>query len=69
VVRQVAPDGTIITLAGTGEAGSDGDGGPAHGAQLNAPESLFVDAAGHLYVGDEANHNLRVIDPPALSGP
>jgi hypothetical protein len=63
VVRQVAPDGTITTLAGTGEAGSDGDGGPAHRAQLNAPESLFVDAAGDLYVGDESNHNIRVIDP------
>jgi len=63
VVRQVAADGTITTFAATGEAGSDGDGGPAVRARLNAPESLFVDRTGRLYVGDEASHNIRVIDP------
>ncbi|HSA80484.1 MAG TPA: hypothetical protein VLE23_06650, partial [Geminicoccaceae bacterium] len=37
VVRQVAPDGTIAPLAGTGEAGNGSDGGSADGARLNAP--------------------------------
>jgi sugar lactone lactonase YvrE len=63
VVRQVTPDGTIATFAGTGEAGNDGDGGPADRAQLNAPAFLFVGPAGHLYVGDSSNHNIRVITP------
>lgn len=63
VVRQVSPDGIITTLAGTGEAGNGGDRGPADQAQLNAPESLFVDAAGRLYIGDESSHNIRVVDP------
>ena len=62
VVRQVAPDGTIATLAGTGEPGNDGDGGPADRAQLTAPAFLFVGPAGHLYVGDPSNHNIRMID-------
>lgn len=66
VVRQVARDGTITTLAGTGEAGNSGDGGPAERARLDAPESLFVDAAGRLYVGDESNHNIRVIEPAGI---
>jgi sugar lactone lactonase YvrE len=63
VVRQVAADGTITTLAGTGEAGNSGDGGAAVRARLSAPRSLFVDAVGRVYVGDEASHNVRVVDP------
>jgi sugar lactone lactonase YvrE len=63
VVRQVAADGTIATLAGTGKPGNDGDGGPADRAQLSAPAFLFVGPAGHLYVGDPSNHNIRVIEP------
>src|SRR5579872_1834764 len=42
-VRKVAPDGSISTVAGTGQAGSGGDGGPALAAQLNAPRNLAVD--------------------------
>lgn len=63
VVRQIAADGIITTLVGTGEAGNSGDGGPAARARLKGPESVFVDAAGRLYIGDEYNHNIRVVDP------
>lgn len=62
VVRQVGLDGIITTIAGTGEAGNSGDGGPAVEARLSAPESIFVADDGRIYVGDEANHNIRVID-------
>ncbi len=47
-----APDGVIETIAGTGEFGSDGDGGPATEATISDPESLLLDKAGNLYVGD-----------------
>lgn len=63
VVRQITPDGIITTVVGTGEAGNSGDGGPADRARLSEPESLFVDAEGRLYIGDESNHNIRVVDP------
>lgn len=62
VVRQVDPEGTISTLAGSGREGGAGDGGPARLAEFCAPESLFVDAAGRIYVGDESDHTVRVID-------
>ena len=52
-VREVvAATGLITTVAGTGEAGFSGDGGPATEAKLNAPGWLALDRAGNLYVGD-----------------
>jgi len=38
--------GIISTVAGTGTAGSSGDGGAATSAQLNGPEGVVVDASG-----------------------
>ncbi|HEV2446215.1 MAG TPA: IPT/TIG domain-containing protein, partial [Candidatus Sulfopaludibacter sp.] len=44
--------GTITTIAGTGAAGSTGDGGPATIAPLVNPAGLAVDSAGNVYVSD-----------------
>jgi sugar lactone lactonase YvrE len=63
VVRRVDGDGTITTVAGTGRRGFGGDGGPAREALLDAPQSLWIDAGGRVFVGDEHNHAVRVIDP------
>jgi sugar lactone lactonase YvrE len=49
-VRMVDAQGIITTVAGTGDLGSDGDGGPAVAATLTKPHSLAVDASGNLYV-------------------
>lgn len=62
-VRRVGPDGLITTLAGTGEAGSAGDGGPAAQAQLSLPHSVSVTAAGGLLVADTLNDRIRLIAP------
>lgn len=61
VVRRVAADGTISTVAGIGTAGYSGDGGPATGAQFNGPTGVAVDAAGNLYVADTANNCVRKV--------
>jgi cysteine-rich repeat protein len=58
-IRRVAVDGTITTVAGTGTLGFSGDGGPATEAQLNYPQAVAVDAAGALYVADQANQRVR----------
>jgi uncharacterized protein (TIGR03437 family) len=42
----------ISTVAGSGETGFSGDGGPATRAQLNGPWSVAVDSAGSLYIAD-----------------
>jgi sugar lactone lactonase YvrE len=54
--------GIISTLAGTGEAGFSGDGGPAPGAALSAPAGVAVDPGGNVFVSDRGNHRVRRID-------
>jgi len=51
-VRKVTPAGVITTIAGTGQAGFSGDGGPAVAAQLFSPGALAIDGNGNLYIVD-----------------
>lgn len=55
-------DGIITTVAGTGEKGSDGDGGPAVAARLMDPDGLALDGRGRLFIADVAAHRVRVVD-------
>jgi sugar lactone lactonase YvrE len=63
LIRKITPDGLIATIAGTGVAGNDGDGGLATAAQLNAPSNIALDNAGNLYIADTQNSRVRVIRP------
>jgi sugar lactone lactonase YvrE len=60
-VRKVGRDGTIATLAGTGEPGVGGDGGPATKARLHGPYGVSVDRHGNVYVADQRNNRVRKI--------
>jgi sugar lactone lactonase YvrE len=63
VVRRVdARTRVVSTVAGTGEAGFSGDGGPASGAQLRQPHSIAFDAGGNLLVCDIGNGRVRAVD-------
>ncbi len=63
VVRRVdASTGLISTVAGTGERGFSGDGGPAVSAQFNRPHSIALDGKGLLYIADIGNHRIRRVD-------
>jgi hypothetical protein len=53
--------GIITTVAGTGVAGFSGDGAAAAAAQLNQPAYTSFDAAGNMYIGDDANFRVRKI--------
>ena len=63
VVRKVdMRTGIISTVAGTGEAGFSGDGGPAAEAQLRAPHSIVFAPDGRLLICDIGNHRMRRVD-------
>lgn len=62
-VRRVADDGTVEPVAGTGEPGFSGDGGPAVAARLWLPFGLAVDwRSGTVYIADRYNHAIRSVD-------
>jgi len=61
-VRRVdAETGVITTVAGNGERGYSGDGGPAVDARLNEPNAVALDGAGVLYIADTLNHAIRAV--------
>lgn len=62
VIREVAPDGTITTFAGTGTAGYTGDAGPSTAADLDHPYGVAVDADGNIYIADSGNDVIRRVD-------
>jgi sugar lactone lactonase YvrE len=61
-VRKVDASGIILTVAGTGEPGYSGDGGPAVAAQLERPQDVAVDEGGNLYITDSVNNRIRRVD-------
>lgn len=61
-IRRVDPNGIITTVAGTGQPGFSGDGGPATSAQLNMPFAIAVDLSGNLYITDWGNYRIRKVD-------
>ncbi len=54
--------GTIVTVAGSGGAGYDGDNKLATNAQLDTPPFVAVDQAGNIYIADQRNHRIRKVD-------
>jgi uncharacterized protein (TIGR03437 family) len=60
-IRMVAPNGTITTVAGNGNQGFSGDGGPATKAELNEPFGIAFDPYGNLFIADSGNNRIRVL--------
>ncbi len=65
-IRRVAPDGTITTVAGTGNTGYNGDGQQATQAALYWPHDVLVDDAGVIYIADSAHHRIRRVGPDGV---
>mgnify|MGYP001254056237 CR=1 FL=1 len=66
VIRRLAVDGTISTVAGSGTAGAQGDGGPARLALLSQPFGVALDDDGTLYIGDRGNFKVRRVTPDGV---
>jgi streptogramin lyase len=62
ILRIDAATQTLHRVAGTGQQGYSGDGGPALQAKLGGPKGLALSGDGDLYVADTENQVIRRID-------
>lgn len=65
VIRKITAGGTAMTLAGKPGVSGSADG-TGSAARFEFPAGLAVDAAGTIYVTDQAGHNLRKITPAGV---
>jgi trimeric autotransporter adhesin len=61
-VFKLNSSGAIERVAGNGQSGFSGDGGNALNAQLNNPQGIAVDTAGNLYIADQNNQRVRMVN-------
>lgn len=61
-VRRIRTDGTIEAVAGNGNRGRAGDGGPAVNATLQDPGGIALDKDGNLFIADKGNNRVRKVD-------
>ncbi|MEO8762029.1 MAG: hypothetical protein ABI388_11115 [Bacteroidia bacterium] len=66
VVRKIAVNGIITTVVGSGIAGYSGDGGIATLAKLNGPTDIEIDSLGQIYVADNNNNCIRIINSSGI---
>ncbi len=65
-VRRIAPDGTITSITAVERDRSDGDGGPAALAHVDAPKGLGLGPDGSIYVADLGGQKVRRIGPDGM---
>ena len=61
-IRKITTKGTISTIAGNGNYGYTGDGGPALQATIGYPVAISADPAGNFYIADQSNQVIRMVD-------
>ncbi|MGA7832729.1 MAG: hypothetical protein WCA21_17360 [Terracidiphilus sp.] len=54
--------GLITTLAGNGKQAFNGDGESPQNASFDTPSSVAADGIGHVYVADQGNNRIRMVD-------
>lgn len=62
-VLRITPDGAWIPIAGSGDRGFAGDGGPALAAMLHTPSDLLIEPSGSILIADSGNHRIRRLSP------
>lgn len=66
VIRKVNTNGIITTIAGNGLGGYSGDSGLATNATIGNPEGLAIDSLGNLYIADEGNNVIRMVNTSGI---
>ncbi len=61
-----AQNNIISTFAGTGKAGYAGDSGSAVSAELNQLTGVAVDGYGNVYIADQVNNCIRMVNPAGI---
>jgi len=61
-VRKLLRNGQIVTIAGNGTAGYNGDGQLATCSQLYYPVGIVVSLSDQVYISDKGNSRIRKID-------
>jgi len=61
-VWKVDPQGVSTRIAGNGNPGFSGDGGPAINAQTSGVAGLALDSQGNLYLAEVSNSDIRKVD-------
>ncbi len=59
-IRRIAPDGTVITLAGSGNFGTSNGFGTS--STFGNPTGIECDDQGNIYIADHLTHIIRKID-------
>jgi trimeric autotransporter adhesin len=62
MVNRISPSGDVEKVAGTGQKGFSGDGGPAIEAELGWVYDLDVDGFGNVYIADFDNNRIRLVN-------
>jgi sugar lactone lactonase YvrE len=65
-IRKIAPSGRITTIAGNGTSGFSGDLGQATAAELANPFGVAVDGSGNIYIADQFNNRIRMVNPSGI---
>jgi hypothetical protein len=65
-IRRVDENGIIDTIAGIGERGYTGEGGPALAAKINRPIDIAIDEQDNIFFTDVENSCIRKITPDGL---
>jgi sugar lactone lactonase YvrE len=60
-IRKLTRDGKVVTVAGNGSTGFEGDNGPAIEARLGGPLGIVFDGAGNLLIADGVNGRIRKV--------
>ena len=66
VWRMDLKNGILKHVAGTGQRGYSGDGGPALQATFDGPKGIAVGPDNSIYVADTENHAIRKIDTAGI---
>lgn len=65
-IRRININGTVSTIAGTGEYGYTGNGGPATAAKIRSCADVHVDSYGNVYFTEWINCTVRKVSPSGI---